>query len=712
MENFADSPIFSPEQDAFAVNGFAESLAKSICSMDAPEGIVLALNGSWGSGKTSIVNLVAHHCKSNPSIKTIQFNPWWFGSEEALTAAFFSEIGRFFDRSLGEKGKTLFARVGARLLRTAGTVAPIVDAAGGGGVATASSGTLSWIADYLSEEKGIQELHQEASDALKKQDCRFLVIIDDIDRLDPDAAISVFRLVKSVGQLPNVIYLLSFDRDLAESAVRNRFPSEGSHYLEKIIQVSFDIPKLDDDELSRFTLDKIDKIVGPIDSARVVDFMNLFHEVVAPKLTTPRDAFKFINSLSVTFTPVRGEVDTGDFVALEALRVFEPKLYRRIRENGSLLTSSPRLVGDYGNSQDSWALALVGDHPDPDWVKRVLRRLFPICDAVWANTYHTSSGPLWQRNRRACSPSHFETYFRFSLSNKAVSTKILNDFASGKRDAKWIADNAKSYAKVSRYGESEIARIIDGLTSLGPEIEIDSCEPLLNGLFSVADDIYLEADEARGFSIANNRLRLHWLLRSILFDRTSLAERSNILFSAMQGAQTTWMVDFGRSAWEDWYPREGKEITPESECLLTFEHTNDLKSLILEKIREEAGSRLLLTRSEVPFILYNWLDFSETGSQEVTEWTASLFQENESILTFSEKFVSHSWSQGMSFDGLGDLVAKRSTLSTLPNAGTLVDLQELRNCLMRIASDSADTERKSRANQILTLWGTTSLNSD
>ena len=68
-----------------------------------------------------------------------------------------------------------------------------------------------------------------------------VVIIDDIDRLTPDEALLVFRLVKSVGRLPNVMYLIAFDRELAEKAVKERYPSEGPHFLEKIIQAYFRI---------------------------------------------------------------------------------------------------------------------------------------------------------------------------------------------------------------------------------------------------------------------------------------------------------------------------------------------------------------------------------------------------------------------------------------------------------------------------------------
>src|SRR5699024_9509797 len=56
-----DSPISEPSEDRFGIEPFAKTLATGILQMNAPEGTVIALNGPWGSGKSSTVNLVRHH---------------------------------------------------------------------------------------------------------------------------------------------------------------------------------------------------------------------------------------------------------------------------------------------------------------------------------------------------------------------------------------------------------------------------------------------------------------------------------------------------------------------------------------------------------------------------------------------------------------------------------------------------------------------------
>jgi predicted KAP-like P-loop ATPase len=130
--------------------------------------------------------------------------------------------------------------------------------------------------------------------------------------------------VKSIGRLPNVIYLLVFDRQLAELIVAEKYPSEGPHYLEKIIQASFDIPQPRHADLCQELLQQIDAICGSPEADDMVRFMNVFYDVIAPEIKTPRDLIRLTNTLSVTWPAVGGEVDRADFIGLETLRLLRP----------------------------------------------------------------------------------------------------------------------------------------------------------------------------------------------------------------------------------------------------------------------------------------------------------------------------------------------------------------------------------------------------
>ncbi|MCP5756812.1 KAP family NTPase, partial [Klebsiella pneumoniae] len=82
------------------------------------------------------------------------------------------------------------------------------------------------------DEEPLETVFRELSKVLESENRRFLVIIDDMDRLSSEEALAIFRLIKSVGRLPNVMYLVVFDRQLAEQAINEKYPSEGPHFLE------------------------------------------------------------------------------------------------------------------------------------------------------------------------------------------------------------------------------------------------------------------------------------------------------------------------------------------------------------------------------------------------------------------------------------------------------------------------------------------------
>ena len=84
--SYNDKPITEPSNDRFGIDPFAKTLASSILKLASPEGMVIALNGPWGSGKSSAVNLVLHHLKDavdRNEIALINFACWWFRGEEA-----------------------------------------------------------------------------------------------------------------------------------------------------------------------------------------------------------------------------------------------------------------------------------------------------------------------------------------------------------------------------------------------------------------------------------------------------------------------------------------------------------------------------------------------------------------------------------------------------------------------------------------------------
>jgi len=100
-----DQPIESEKDDVLGRASFAQSLAEAILSYGHSDSIVTALYGTWGSGKSSVVNIVLEHIKSNaanlPAANkpiVVRFNPWNYSDQNQLVAQFFRELSIILKR--------------------------------------------------------------------------------------------------------------------------------------------------------------------------------------------------------------------------------------------------------------------------------------------------------------------------------------------------------------------------------------------------------------------------------------------------------------------------------------------------------------------------------------------------------------------------------------------------------------------------------------
>ena len=536
MHLFSDKPIEHPEKDEFDFKRFAQSIAQSIIKNNNPEGTVIAINGPWGSGKSSVINLVKHYLKekiksnqspdsfelprrapnwlkslapkrwsrqpsedasnsSKVSLEILDFKCWWFRGEEALVLEFFHQLYRALDKSGLEVAKKAVSRLGSIMLRNLAPVAGATTNHFASGTGEMASTGMNLLSKIIQEEETVEMLYDEISQVLSKSKKRYVMIIDDIDRLSPDEALLIFRLVKSVGQLPKITYLLAYDRDLAEKIVSDRYPSEGPHYLEKIVQAPFDIPYPLRPALLNAFKESVEQLwQEPKESGYWKEyqesdnrhFWNLFYDVVAPQIQSPRDIIRIMNALKVSWPAVAGEVEPTDFLALETLRVKQPNLYAILKANKQKLTGTDvdiynaSSLNENGNMRAShYEEIFLGGllNQKREEMKQVLSLLFPPLGSVWERSGTSSSDrDNWKRQRRVCSPEHFDTYFRFSLSPETISIEEVNAIIRNSGDENYVKNAILEASKKSNGNGTCASILLEELRVHAKSVPIENAE--------------------------------------------------------------------------------------------------------------------------------------------------------------------------------------------------------------------------------------------
>lgn len=703
---FNDSPIERREEDLYGVTSFSEALAKSILNIKDPIGTTIALNGAWGSGKSSTVNLIRaelSEAKDSHLIVT-EFKCWWYRGEEALALAFLQQLNSVLGEQFGDKTRKLVRKLGRGILQAGPVIGPAIALTPVGWLSGLVGGLFDVAKRLFPDEEPLETVFRELSKVLEAENRRFLVIIDDMDRLSSEEALAIFRLIKSVGRLPNVMYLVVFDRQLADKAINEKYPSEGPHFLEKIIQAGFELPMPVSTDLNNAVLASIDEICGTPSEDQLVRFMNVFYDVVAPYITSPRHVSRFQNAISVTWPAIAGEVNLADFVALEIIRLYEPTLFSAIKGNKSLVCGTK--TENNNNNDDRFSIFLNGiEEGRQDVAKTALQRLFPRLESIGYGGEWISE---WSSERRVCVEAHFDTYFRLNLSDEVLSGKAIDELIEKAGDSDYIKKVFMDAANARcRTGQSMVPVYFDELTTHGKRVDKDKVRPLLSALFEIHDAIDLKIDADSGFmAMANTTLRYHWLIRKLTRNKFSIEERTDMYLKATEAASLGWLINFVSSARGDYQVREDRQPTAEEDCLVSENVLPELTKRALNAIRTSSADGSLLVHKDLLYILYRWIDFMGGDPTEARAWTDSLLDDRKALLILVKVMTGASWSMGMGgFGSLGDRVSKRTVRAQISDDSPVIDARKFRAAIEKIANDKNSSDDEIASIQtLLSAW--------
>ena len=281
----ADNAIKNPDLDEFNRRDFSERIAQTIATRKESKSFVIGIYGKWGEGKTTVLNFIDGELKRHDNIVPLAFNPWLFPSEAELLVAFYSELAKAVGRSLSTRKED----AGKFVKDYVGALAGFLD----------KKEAVEKIGGFLSDVR-LEELRDRIGSFLIGQKKSVVVLMDDIDRLDKNEIHAVFRLVKLSANLENVVYVLAFDRDVVEEALSERYVSKkenpGQNFLEKIVQVPINLPKVPKSDLRSFCYKQINKALHlngiELSESDAQEFTRGFAVGIEIRLETPRMAIR------------------------------------------------------------------------------------------------------------------------------------------------------------------------------------------------------------------------------------------------------------------------------------------------------------------------------------------------------------------------------------------------------------------------------------
>lgn len=687
----SDKPLSDPTKDLFGHAPFAKALATAISGYKSSDGIVLALYGPWGSGKSTVLGFVEHELETLPAATrpvTVTFNPWWFSGHESLARAFLSQMEAVLPtkhagfKKLGEKLNEFSGAIG--------TAADILGAKfgvpGAGKVASAAIGLFK----PKPKPVDVPALKKSISKLLLQEKKRILVIIDDIDRLHPEEVRQLFTVIKALADFPYVTYLLAFDKEVASHAIEKQMGLPGERFLEKIIQVPFELPMVDRTSLRQALSAKLDSVmVGKKGKFDAGHWQNIYHSGLDQLFTVPRHLVRLTNALSVTYPPVAGEVNPVDFIAIECLRVFLPSVYEVIRSSPDEFVGYKAPEQHQKQQAQTFHNAWLNKVPESQrpGIKDMMERLFPRLESVWSNMhYGGDSLKEWRKAVRVCAGGDiFTAYFRLALPPGAVTQADIDAMLAAANDMQQVAQQLKAAAvHKTPTGISKARGLLERLPDHIDELTGNAAN-VMKALLRVGDDLLLPGDTVPGSFDFGNESRVTRIIYRLL-EKLEPQARLPALTEAFQAAAAVRCAEFLLSTLEE---RAQKAAQGQADSVLTVQEADTLKPLWLHLVQQQAQAPEFIDHPRLGGLLGAWRHWGD--AQQPKAWAQDATQTDAYLVKLVSAFASQSSSQVW-----GDFAVKLTWKVNPKNLGPYVDLEPTAMRLQAL-SDAGIADQKDAA---------------
>lgn len=324
--SFSDSPT---HDDKFSIENYINGLSNFIIECETP--LTIAIQGDWGTGKTSIMYQVEKRLnpeKQDKKIQTIFFNTWQYSQFDmgnnlavALITDLISELNvedskkkQFFKKAKGALSKGLeYVNLDFGILNGEKLTENFQDLIIGFGERT----------DDIKHLK--ENLQDIINDAIKENKSdRIVIFIDDLDRLVPEKAIELLEVLKLFLDCEHCVFVLAIDYNVVVKGAKSKYGKDlddekGKAFFEKIIQVPFTVPVANYD-LQNFIRNSLEKLDFKFnekngDKSIIETVTQLIRYTIG---NNPRTINRLFNSVSL-LTYINGNVDISDVEKLMIL---------------------------------------------------------------------------------------------------------------------------------------------------------------------------------------------------------------------------------------------------------------------------------------------------------------------------------------------------------------------------------------------------------
>ena len=664
-----DEPIKLDNEDKLERTKIADAIADRVIRYKSEESITVGIEGSWGSGKTSIINLVRNRinkdyqsnawekydlCQNSSSSKIkpliLDFNPWIYSSEEKLLSDFFRLVGNAI--ALRNKYSAIIF-----WFFTSRDIRRILETSKLGVVTSALSAIAALVVNVFNILKlGLDNRKSYAGKILSEFDEKIFVVIDDIDRLDVDETILIFKLTKIVANFPNMVFILAYDKNKTIKKINAKFEGNsiykvmhyykgdsnngaahnyesdtifdgaheyegvGDNFIDKIVQYPFHIPKTHIFNYKKYFSELIETIseYSNIEVENKNTWESIYSKYLYPLSDTPRNAKQYINNIRIRLNIIDiREINLSDFLLIEVVRMYAIDAYNFLYDNILELVHDESILGRTKSRNETFHDNLLKNICDKasasnkKIIGNILSHLFPF------------DAGQYEYSLRICSKYHYDKYFTMSLDATNISEAeieiLKNKLYEGIDEFVEYANKFKGF----HYHKIEIAceKIINKIDN-DDDARFTS---LLSSLWVLSENGVWHLDDLGSYA-CNAAYRI--------LKKLDYASRKKALLYAIGNANITYLHLKFFLLLADPQKENGQEE------LLSIDDIDELHSISIEKLEKEYQIKKSLAKmGDINLILSFIKIFTPKENYDI--YLERLFEDENSLLLFLGSFCSY-----------------------------------------------------------------------
>ena len=386
-KNRIDQPITDDNEDKLHINIYKKGLINYLQNCNTP--MTVSLQGEWGSGKTSLLNLIAKEL-DNGKNHIIKINTWnysFFEENEVPMKVFMDLLNELenIDNSL----KTKFAQHKETFWKLGKAVARVAAAKIAGDGADAALYEF----DSAFSSKGIENIKKDIGESIIKitgDDSKVIFLIDDLDRLNPELAIKVLEILKNIFDCRGSVFILALDYEVVVKGLSKKFGKyeenerEYRQFFDKIVQLPFSMP-IENYSLNEYLKEQLASVEYFDNNKYIEDEKNLAYLTQICKLTVgknPRAIKRVVNCLSLIDCIIEAKDNNSKNedskkalqFALISIQVAYPLIYKLLAKEPNYLEWSDALLENEQDIDfDSINFGTNEDLIDEEWEKTLYK---------------------------------------------------------------------------------------------------------------------------------------------------------------------------------------------------------------------------------------------------------------------------------------------------------------------------------------------------